>query len=106
MQHQGCGMKTTIMKKFFLLLLFSFFLGASGNAQKYSMKNLTGRWESEEGGGIEVIDSNKIFIVYGSEKKQIASYQADFSRSPAWFDFVIRDSGQSISFKNLLLFIY
>jgi hypothetical protein len=96
--------KLIIMKKI-LLFVCSFCLGASLYAQKHSLQNLIGRWESEEGGGIEVMDSAHIFMVYGNEKKPISSYQADFSHSPAWFDFSIVDSGQTITMKSLMQFV-
>ena len=75
------------------------------SAQNYSFKNFVGYWKSGDGGAIEVIDSSKIFIVYGDEKKKIASYQADFSKEPCWFDFDIKDSSQNLSLKSLLLFV-
>ena len=87
----------------FLLFLLLIQIGVS--AQNYSFKNLVGYWKSGDGGAIEVIDSSKIFIVYGDEKKKIASYQADFSKNPCWFDFDIKDSTQNLSLKSLLLFV-
>ncbi|HWJ91043.1 MAG TPA: hypothetical protein VNR87_08010 [Flavisolibacter sp.] len=80
-------------------------LAPSLRAQDPCLKNLFGKWESSAGAGIEVLDSSHIFIVYGKEKKQVASYQADFSKSPCWFDFTIRDSGQSFNVQSLLLFV-
>jgi hypothetical protein len=101
----GMARANLIIMKKILLFVFSFCLGASLYAQKHSLQNLIGRWESEEGGGIEMMDSAHIFMVYGNEKKPISSYQADFSHSPAWFDFSIVDSGQTITMKSLMLFV-
>lgn len=93
------------MKKILVVVAFCIGCEAMVQAQTYNIKNLIGRWESAEGGGIEMIDSSRVFIVYGNDKKQISSYQADFSKSPAWFDFVISDSTEKISLKSLLLFV-
>ena len=75
------------------------------SAQKYSLKSLVGKWEAVDGAGIEVIDSTKIFLTYHGERKQISSYQADFSKTPCWFDFIIRDGATTITLKSLLLFV-
>jgi hypothetical protein len=92
------------MKKFWISSLV-LWLGFAASAQSYSIKNLIGRWESTEGAGLEVIDSSRIFVVYGKERKPILSYKADFSKSPTWFDFVVTDSAQKISTMKSLLFL-
>jgi hypothetical protein len=91
--------------KIILLFVCSFWMGTSLNAQKHSLQSLIGRWESEDGGGIEMMDSAHIFMVYGNEKKPISSYKADFSHAPAWFDFSIIDSGQTMTMKSLMQFV-
>jgi hypothetical protein len=83
-----------------------FLLGLSVNAfsQKISIKNLIGRWEATDGAGLEIIDSSRIFVTYGKERKPILSYKADFSKSPYWFDFAVKDTAQVLStMKSLLL---
>ena len=93
------------MKKLLIGYCLLFFLHQSTAAQTYSIKNLIGSWISADGGGIDVVDSSKIFIIYGKEKKQLFSYQADFSKSPCWFDFTLKDSAQTMNMKSLLFFI-
>ena len=84
--------------------LFAVFIGLNVSAQKLSIKNLMGRWETADGAGLEIIDSSRIFVTYGNERKQILTYDADFSKSPYWFDFVVKDSAQQLStMKSLLL---
>lgn len=90
------------MKKFWIGWI-AIAAGISASAQVHSMKNLTGRWINNDGGGIEIIDSSQIFLVYGKERKPVISYTTDFSRSPAWFDFVVRDGTNNLSVKSLLL---
>jgi hypothetical protein len=46
-----------------------------------------------------------MYIVYGAEKKRIAGYKADFSKSPAWFDFMVKDSSEVYHLKSLMQFI-
>jgi hypothetical protein len=93
------------MKNLFFACALLTGLASSAGAQNPCLKNLVGKWESSAGAGIEVVDSSHIFIVYGNEKKQVASYQADFSKSPCWFDFTIKDSSQSFKVQSLLLFV-
>ena len=82
------------------MLLFNL----SASSQNLSIKNLIGKWQSPDGAGLEVMDSSRIFVVYGKERKPILSYQADFSKSPCWFDFVVKDSAQQVlTMKSLLL---
>jgi len=84
--------------------LFVLLVSLNAFSQKTSIKNLVGVWESSDGAGLEIIDSSRIFILYGSERKPILTYQADFSRIPFWFDFVVKDSAQQLStMKSLLL---
>jgi len=91
------------MKKILMGLLVVF-VGLSAASQKLSIKNLVGRWETSDGAGLEIIDSSRIFVTYGNERKPILTYEADFSKSPYWFDFVVKDSAQQVSkMKSLLL---
>jgi hypothetical protein len=93
------------MKKMINSLALIFLLNLGAGAQKYCIKNLVGYWASSEGAGIEVIDSTKIFLVYGIDKKSIVSYTTDFTKTPCWFDFTIKDSTQTITIKSLMLFV-
>lgn len=84
--------------------LITVLLSLTASSQSTSIKNLIGRWETTDGAGLEIMDSSRIFITYGKERKPILSYQADFSKSPFWFDFVIKDTAQKFStMKSLLL---
>ena len=79
-------------------------LSFSAFSQTPGIKNLVGRWESPDGAGLEILDSSRIFLVYGTERKPILSYKADFSKTPHWFDFVVKDTAQNLStLKSLLL---
>jgi hypothetical protein len=91
------------MKKMLMgLLLIACCPGAW--SQQVSIKDLVGRWQTSDGAGLEIIDSSRIFVTYGKERKPILSYQADFSKTPCWFDFVVKDTVQKLTtMKSLLL---
>jgi hypothetical protein len=44
-------------------------------------------------------------LAYGGERKRIASYKADFSKSPGSFQFVLKDSSETITLNSQLLFV-
>ena len=95
------------MKKV-MLAVFSFLICAQTFGQR-SIQSLVGRWEAvraaNEGGGLEVVDSATLYLVYGDQKKKISSYNADFSQTPARLNFTVKDSTESINLKSLIEFI-
>jgi hypothetical protein len=96
------------MKTFFTLLV-ALVCASPLWAQNKSFKQLVGKWEAvdseNQSGGLEIIDSVQIFLVYGTERKAVASCQFDFAKSPCWFDFSIKDSSGTMNLKSILLFV-
>ena len=93
-----------MIMKTILMGLFVVLFNLSASSQTTCIKNLIGKWETSDGAGLEIIDSTKIFVVYGDERKPVLSYKADFSKSPCWFDFVVTDTAQKPStMKSILL---
>ncbi len=97
------------MKMRIFILMLCAFLQSSVLAQSASFQKLIGKWEvvdaDNKTGRLEVLDSSKIFLAYGQEKKPITSFNADFSKSPVWFDFTVDDGSDNITIKSILLFI-
>lgn len=98
------------MKTFFLLLWAAALLGSNGaQAQNRTIKHLVGRWEvvdsNNDRGELEVVDTTKIFLAFGNEKKTIVSFKADFSKTPCWFDFSFQNGTQTVTLRSLLQFI-
>jgi hypothetical protein len=96
------------MKEIFTLLL-AFACSTTLWAQGRSFQNLVGVWEAvdseNQSGGLEFIDSVKIYLVYGKERKPVSSCTFDFTKSPSWFDFTVADSSGLMKLKSLLLFV-
>ena len=109
------------MKKLTVLLatvmcLSSFTFSIQGNSQTHIISNptnpnkglssLIGRWEiigtKNEGGGLEVIDSTHIIMTYDGQRKQITGFTLDFSKSPMWFDFFVKDGDESVQVKSIM----
>jgi hypothetical protein len=102
--REGQIMKLRIL----MILLFAFF-HIFAFTQSASFEKLIGKWEAvdadNQSGRLEVVDSSKIFLAYGQEKKPISSFKADFSKSPVWFDFTVSNDTNNIKIKSILLFI-
>ena len=92
-----------------LIALVLFLSFSDVTAQRRVFGHLVGRWESVDesnaSGGLEVVDSTKIFIVFGDQRKQITDYRLDLSRTPAQFDFIIKDSTGILTMKSLIHFV-
>jgi hypothetical protein len=97
------------MKTFIVVMLLGLFSFNNVSAQTRDIQQLIGKWEAVDSenqkGGLEVVDSSTIYLVFGTEKKRIASYKADFTKSPVWFDFVIKDESNTLQLKSLILFV-
>lgn len=94
------------MKKILLGLLFFGMWSINANAQKkYNFDNLKGNWRNSEGAGLDIVDSNTIYIVYGEQRKLANRSKADFSKSPVWLDLAVRDSSRTVTLKSLLFFV-
>jgi hypothetical protein len=96
------------MKKVWLAV-YIMLLCITSSAQNRTIENLIGVWqavtEQNESGGLEVVDSTKIYLVYGDEKLPITSYKLDLSKSPGWFDFTINRNSNLVVLKSLILFV-
>ena len=88
-----------------LFLLLSFL---STRAQQPSIMDLRGCWDILDkqipGAKLEIVDSSTIYLSLGEDRKKIISYTIDLSRTPAWFDFTIENSGKNIEVKSILQF--
>jgi len=70
---------------------------------------MIGLWQivnnQDTGGSLEIIDSTSIFIKFMGDEKRLISYKIDFSHSPYWFDFSVRDTASIQNFKSIIDFV-
>ena len=94
------------MRKLFYIISLTLLTGLGANAQVKSFKDIIGKWEivgqGMNGASLEVIDSNRIYLTYGGEKKDVFDAVLNTKKSPAWFDFKIRDSTEVLQVKTLI----
>lgn len=94
------------MKKVILVLVLFLMMNGVVHAQKkYNFENLKGSWRNSSGAGLDIVDSNTIYIVYGEQKKLVSRSKADFSKSPVWLDLAVKDEKRVTTLKSLLLFV-
>jgi len=90
------------MKTIFCVLASCLILTSATSAQSIDLPALKGKWLNKNGAGIEIGGSSQMFIVYAGEKREIISYEADFSKSPAWFDFTVKHNDKMLKLKSLI----
>src|ERR1051325_147520 len=94
------------MKKMLFVAMLFGMLSVTANAQKkYNFENLKGNWRNSEGAGLDIVDSNTIYIVYGEQRRLVTRSKADFSKSPVWLDLAVKDSSSLVTLKSLLFFV-
>jgi hypothetical protein len=89
-----------IMKKIFILAGVFVLFSLPGFCQSKKIQDIIGRWTviGEQGPEVrlEIIDSADIMLTYLGEEKKMLNYKIDFSKSPAWFDFSVKDTSSSM----------
>lgn len=71
---------------------------------QHTVTDLAGRWEASDGttGTLEFIEGSKVVVSVSGMQIPAASYTADFSQDPIWFDVFIAP-GKAV--KSLLKFV-
>ena len=87
------------------LVFFVSVVGVATAQNKYGFANLKGSWRNKSGAGLDIVDSNTIYIVYGTQRKLVTRTKADFSKSPVWLDLAVKASAKTTTLKSLLVFV-
>jgi hypothetical protein len=94
------------MKKMITVLsLFAALNGWSQTKQEHSMTDLVGTWRNGSGAGLDIVDSNTVYIVRGEQRKLAYANVSDVRRNPVNFTLTVRDSSKAITLKGLLLIV-
>lgn len=100
--------KIFVITAAFVLQCLQIFGQTFGNQPKHlnDIQTIIGRWEivgtKDEGGRLEILDTSTIVISYGGEKKILSGFNIDFTKSPIWFDFFVRDSSKTMNVKSIM----
>ena len=90
-----------------MIVVLSLFVSVTvfSQSEKYSFENLVGSWRNSSGVGLDVVDSNTVFIVRGDHRIQASALLSDFKRNPAYLNLSIKDSMKTVVLKSLVLFV-
>lgn len=102
------------MKK--MMLVLSFFVSINMWAQSEeeteeqvsvketkSFQDLVGSWRNKSGAGLDIVDSNTVFIVRGDKRMQALVNVSDLNKVPVTFNLTLKDSVKIITLKGLLM---
>lgn len=90
------------MKKLLLVfVLFSLFSVSAQNKEN----SLIGKWTGKETGIVEFFDNKTARLSMMGKVIPIDEYKIDNSKNPIWADFIIKSSGQTMTFFAIIEFI-
>ncbi|HUC81595.1 MAG TPA: hypothetical protein VMR70_11805 [Flavisolibacter sp.] len=104
------------MKK--MMLVLSFFVSMSVWAQpeeeegaeeqvsakqQKSFQDLVGSWRNKSGAGLDIVDSNTVYIVRGDKRIQALVSLSDLKKVPVTFNLTLKDSLKITTLKGLLM---
>jgi len=103
------------MKK--MMLALSFFVSVSVWAQseeegaeeqvsakqQKSFQDLVGSWRNKSGAGLDIVDSNTVYIVRGDRRVQALVKLSDLNKVPVTFNLTLKDSVKITTLKGLLM---
>ena len=104
------------MKK--MIMVLSFFVSLSSLAQSEeegerhvskkeskSFQDFVGFWRNKSGTGLDIVDSNTVFIVRGNQRKIALATLSDISKTPITFNLTVKDSAKTVTLKGLLMLV-
>ena len=93
------------MKSIILTLCVALASTCYAQQNKYGFKNLVGTWRNSKGCGLDVVDSNTVYIVHGHQRKLATASLPDFSKNPMSFNLTVNDNAHRLIVKSLLVFV-
>lgn len=94
------------MKKMMTILsLFAVLSGWAQTKEERSVNDLTGRWRNSKGNGLDIMDSNTVYIVHGDQRKLASATVSGLRKSTANFDLTVKDSARAVTLKGLLMML-
>jgi hypothetical protein len=71
----------------------------------HSFQDLVGSWRNKGGAGLDIVDSNTVFIVRGDQRILAMSKLSDVNKAPVTFNLTIKDSSKITTLKGLLMLV-
>ena len=103
------------MKKMMVVLSFFVSFGAWSQSEEgetqvssketHSFQDLVGSWRNKGGAGLDIMDSNTVYIVRGGQRKLAVATLSDVAKAPVTFNLTIKDSSKVVTLKGLLMLV-
>lgn len=94
------------MKKMITVLsLFAALNGWAQTKEEHKIQDLVGTWRNSSGAGLDIEDSNTVYIVRGDQRKRAFATVSDIQKNPVSFNLTVKDSSKVITLKGLLLIV-
>lgn len=93
------------MKKVMVVLSLLASFTALSQSHKYSFEDLVGSWRNKSGAGLDVVDSNTIYIVNGGHRKLAKATVSGFDKNPLSLTLSVKKTSRVVTLKSLLLFV-
>lgn len=87
------------------LLLFVTMNGRAQTSEERSLKDLVGTWRNRVGAGLDIEDSNTVYVVRGERRKLATATFSDVRKNPVTFNLTVRDSSKVTTLKGLLMLV-
>jgi hypothetical protein len=71
--------------------------------EERGFQDLVGSWRNKSGAGLDIVDSNTVYIVRGDQRKLAIAKISDAKKAPVTFNLTIKDSTKMITLKGLLM---
>jgi hypothetical protein len=103
------------MKKMIIVLSFFVSLGSwaqpdereinVSTKETHSFQDFVGSWRNKSGAGLDIVDSNTVYIVRGNHRKLALATLSDVSKAPVTFNLTVKDSAKIVTLKGLLMLV-
>lgn len=94
------------MKKMMMALsLLAAVAAGAQSKEERTMQDLVGSWRNSRGAGLDIEDSNTVYIVRGNQRKRAAASVSDLRKNPVSFNLTVKDSARLVTLKGVLMIV-
>lgn len=92
------------MKKMMMVLsLFAALQASSQLKEDRSMDDLVGSWRNKYGVGMDIVDSNTVYLVRGDQRRLAYAKLSNLQKNPLSLTLMVKDSSRILTLKGVLL---
>lgn len=73
--------------------------------KEHSFQDLVGTWRNKSGMGLDIVDSNTVYLVRGDQRKLARATISDVTKVPVTFNLTVQDSARIVTLKGLVMLV-